>query len=77
MLMSFECFDHEWSTISAQFDMISSKSDMFEMLEASALENKAITSLTNLTSSILFLISVLLQVVIYSSMIEMKIVKGM
>ena len=76
MLISFECFDYEQSTISAQFDTISSKSDMFEMLEVSTLENEAITSLTNSTSSILFLISILLQVVICSSTIGMEIVKG-
>ena len=76
MLMSFEYFDHEWSTISAQFNMISSKLDMFEMLEASTLENEVITLLTNLTSSTLFFISVLLQVVICSLTIGMEIVKG-
>ena len=62
MLMSFECFVHEWLTISAQIDTISSKSNIFEMFDASTLVNEVMTSLTNSTSSTLFLISVLLQV---------------
>ena len=74
--MNFECFNHDWSTISAQLSTISSKSDILKMFEVSTLENNMITSLTKLSSSTLFLISVLLQVVICSSMIEMVIAKG-
>jgi len=62
--------------MSAQIDTISSKSNMFEMFDVSTLANEVITLLTNSTSSTLFLVSVLLQVGMCSSMIRIKIIRG-
>ena len=62
--------------MSAQIDIISFKSNMFEMFDTSTLANEAMTSLTNSTSSTLFLVSVLLQVRMCSLMIGIEIIRG-
>ena len=76
MLIGFKYLDHEWLTISAQLDTTSSKLYTLDMLEVSTLENKAMTSLMNSTSSTLSLMIVCLQMLMCLSAIGMMIIKG-